>query len=330
MPDSAAPAVGGQKAGPLDRRGSALRSPISIPPALARHSSLRRALILALAVLAASLLLTGTAFAGAITPESGGSPNADDIDGLYKLVLIVAAIVLVGVEGTLLYTIIRFRKRKGSVAAQIHGNTRLEIAWTAGAATIVVLLTVITFIKLPDIENPAPTGKNGLVPVAGGALYATIDQPSPPGGKGLTIDVNGQQYLWRFEYPGGAYSYEEMVVPTDTTVILKIRSQDVAHSWWIPKLGGKMDAIPGYTNNTWFKIPSDKAGTIVRGQCAELCGRNHANMIARVRAVTPDQYRAWTACQKGLIQQAQQGTTPSKRTQPPPPAPQACLNSPAN
>jgi cytochrome c oxidase subunit II len=294
---------------------------------LRRQRSLRRAVVLALAAVAATLLLTSTAFAGSIVPESGGSPNADEIAGLYKLVLIVAVIVLIGVEGTLLYTIVPFRKKKGAVAAQIHGNTRLEIGWTVGAAVIVVVLTVITFIKLPDIENPAPTGKDGLVPVAGGALYATIDQPAPPGGKGLTIDVNGQQYLWRYEYPGGAYSYEEMIAPVDTTVILNIVSQDVAHSWWIPQLGGKMDAIPGYTNQTWFKIPTDKAGTIFRGQCAELCGRNHANMVARVRAVTPDQYRAWTTCQKGLIQQANQGTLPANRTKPNPPPPSACADA---
>jgi cytochrome c oxidase subunit II len=281
-----------------------------------------------LAALAATLLTAASAYAGTFVPESGGSPNADEIAGLYKLVLVVAVIVLVGVEGTLLYTIIKFRKKKGdktAVAAQIHGNTRLEIGWTVGAAVIVVVLTVITFIKLPDIENPAETGANGLN--AGGTLYATVDQPAPPGGKGLTIDVNGQQYLWRYEYPGGAYSYEEMVVPVDTTVILKIVSQDVAHSWWIPKLGGKMDAIPGYTNKTWFKIPSSKAGTIFTGQCAELCGRNHANMVAKVRAVTPDQYRAWTNCQKGLIQQAQQATIPANRTKPTPPPPASCADA---
>jgi cytochrome c oxidase subunit II len=296
---------------------------------LRRKQSLRRAVVFALAVLAALALLTGTAFAGSIAPESGGSPNADEIAGLYKLVLVVAIVVLLGVEGTLLYTILRFRQKKGAIAAQIHGNTRLEIGWTVGAAVIVVILTVITFIKLPDIENPAETTPppKGLVPVAGGALYATVDQPAPPGGGGLTIDVNGQQYLWRYEYPGGAYSYEEMVVPVNTTVILKIVSQDVAHSWWIPKLGGKMDAIPGYTNKTWFKIPGDKAGTIFRGQCAELCGRNHANMVARVRAVTPDQYRAWTTCQKGLINQAQQGTIPANRTKPNPPPPSACADA---
>ena len=77
------------------------------------------------------------------------------------------------------------------------------------------------------------------------------------------------------------FSYQEMVVPVDTTVTLDINAQDVAHSWWIPKLGGKFDAIPGYTNHTWFKIPGKLAGQVFTGQCAELCGRNHANMTAR-------------------------------------------------
>ncbi len=287
----------------------------------------RRALLLVLAALAVSLVAAGPAFADLLTPESGGSPNADSIDSLYKIVLVFAVVVLFGVEGILLYTIIRFRKRKGMEAAQIHGNTRLEIGWTVGATVIIVVLGVITFVKLGSITNPAPTGANGLVPVAGGALVAAVDQSPPKGGKDLTIEVNGQQYIWRYTYPGGVFSYEEMIVPTDTTVILKIRAQDVAHSWWIPQLGPKWDAIPGYTNDSWFKVPPDKAGTVFRGQCSELCGQGHANMLARVRAVTPDQYRAWTTCQKQLIKQAQQATSPSNRAKPSPPSPQACASS---
>ena len=110
----------------------------------------------------------------------------------------------------------------------------------------------------------------------------------------MRIVVDGQQYVWRYQYPRQGdktvFAYEEMVVPVGMTVILDITSDDVAHSWWIPELGGKMDAIPGYTNKTWFK--ATKAGTYA-GQCAELCGRNHANMTARVRAVPFDEYQAW-------------------------------------
>jgi len=102
------------------------------------------------------------------------------------------------------------------------------------------------------------------------------------------------------------FSYEQMVVPTDTTVTLDINSQDVAHSWWIPRLGGKFDAIPGYTNHTWFKVPGKLAGTTFTGQCAELCGRNHANMIAEVTAMTPDNFEAWLERQRAAIRRADQ------------------------
>jgi cytochrome c oxidase subunit 2 len=202
-------------------------------------------------------------------------------------------IVFVGVEGALFYSLFKYRARKGAVAAQIHGNTQLEIGWTVGAAAILIFLTAFTFIKLAGIKDPPASGERGLQELAGAPLYASTDQPDPPGGRSLNIKVDGQQYVWRYQYPGRnpVFAYEEMVVPVDTTVTLDISADDVAHSWWIPKLGGKMDALPGYTNKTWFK--AEKAGEVYRGQCAELCGRNHANMLARVRVVTVDEYRAW-------------------------------------
>jgi cytochrome c oxidase subunit II len=278
-----------------------------VPPTPRR---LRLFVLAALAAVAALLVLAPGALADYISPESGGSPNADDIDQLYKYVLYVAIVVFVGVEGALLYTVIRFRQRKGRVAAQIRGNTGLEIGWTVGAALILVVLTVITFIKLPAIKDPARSGPNGLQ-IGGAALYATVDQPEPPGGKALTIDVNGQQYVWRYTYPNNAYSYDVMVVPTNTTVVLKVRSQDVIHSWWIPKLGGKVDATPGYTNETWFKIPREG---VYRGQCAELCGRNHANMLAAVRAVSPTDYEAWLGRQKREIDAANAEAAKQRRS----------------
>ena len=123
--------------------------------------------------------------------------------------------------------------------------------------------------------------------------------------------VVGQQYLWRYDYPNrGVFSYYEMVVPTDTTVVLKITSQDVQHSWWIPKLGGKFDAYPGKVNDTWFKI--EKAG-LYEGRCAELCGENHAQMYARVRAVPPVEYRAWVARQVTDIQASQRELARSRQ-----------------
>jgi cytochrome c oxidase subunit 2 len=241
--------------------------------------------------------------AGIIAPEHGsGSANAEGISSLYKLILVLAIIVFVGVEAALLWAVVKFKARKGAVAAQIHGNTRLEIGWTVGAAAILIFLIAFTFIKLPQIKNPARSGAQGLQ-FASDALYASTDQPPPPGGKGLTIKVDGQQYVWRYQYPGSqnVFAYETMVVPADTTVILNITSDDVAHSWWIPKLGGKMDAIPGYTNHTWFKA---KPG-IYHGQCAELCGRNHANMLATVEVLPVAQYQRWYTQQAAAIKAAQ-------------------------
>jgi cytochrome c oxidase subunit 2 len=268
--------------------------------------------VLTRAVIPALLAVLATAVpasADFLTPESGGSPNADNIDSLYKLILILAAIIFVGVEAALIWATIKFKARKGAVAAQIHGNTRLEIAWTAIPALILVFLTVFTFLKLPEIKNPAPTGKNGLQ-FASQALYASTDQPEAPAGKSLDIKVDGQQYVWRFQYPGkdDVFAYEEMVVPEKTTVVLTITSDDVQHSWWIPKLGGKMDALPGYTNKTWFKA---RRGTYA-GQCAELCGRNHANMLARVRVVSVEEYQDWFAQRKEDIKTARERQAESR------------------
>jgi cytochrome c oxidase subunit 2 len=271
----------------------------------------RRTRVAGLAALAAVtvllLLVVPGASAGPITPESGGSPQAEDIATLYKITLYVAIVIFLIVEGTLIWSLVRYRwRRAGPQAAQIRGNTPLEMGWTVGAALILVVLTAVTFIYLDDIENPPPSGPNGLR--ASQARFATIDQPAPPrsGGPVLNIDVNGLQYIWRYDYAGRdqLYSYEEMVVPTDTTVVLDVTASDVIHSWWIPKLGGKVDGVPGHVNKTWFKIPASKAGQEFYGQCAELCGIGHADMRATVRAVTPDEFEEWAERQREGIREA--------------------------
>ena len=259
------------------------------------------------AALAALLLVVPGASADLLTPESGGSNNANDIDTLYKITLYVAIVIFLIVEGTLIWSLVKYRQRRGGPqAAQIRGNTPLELGWTVGAALILVVLTVVTFLYLDDIENPPPSGPNGLQ--ASRATFATIDQPAPPksGGPTLTIGVNGQQYIWRYDYPGSEqlFSYYEMVVPTDTTVVLDVTASDVIHSWWIPELGGKVDGVPGHVNKTWFKIPASKAGRVFEGQCAELCGEGHADMRAEVRAVRPAQFEAWADRQRADIQAA--------------------------
>ena len=257
------------------------------------------------AVALAILIAAPAAFADTFTPESGGSQNADDIDTLYKITLYIGIVIFLLVWGTLIWSLVKYRARRDGVAQQIRGNTPLEIGWTIGAAAILVVLTVVTFLYLDDIENPPPSGPNGLS--ASAAQFATLDQPDPPtsGGPFLTIGVNGQQYIWRFDYPGDQtlFSYNKMVVPTDTTIVLKIESSDVIHSWWIPKFGPKADAVPGYVNESWFKVPAGKEG-IYRGQCAELCGPNHADMRAMVQAVPPDDFKVWAEHKRAQIKAA--------------------------
>jgi cytochrome c oxidase subunit 2 len=317
-----APAGGG---GPTPERGYNARA---LRPAPIRT---RRARVAAVTtgVVAAALIAAPSALANAIAPETGaGSPNADKIRTLYVIALILGILIFLLVESVLIYSLVKFRWRRGGEApAQIRGNTKLEIGWTIGAASILVILVVVTFIFLGGIKNPAGSKPGGLVaelhesgggapvPAHPGLQFAALEQKAPPGPANthLNIHVNGQQFVWRYDYPGQTqvFSYTDMYVPINTTVTLDITASDVDHSWWIPKLGGKADAIPGHTNHTWFRI--SKPGTY-EGQCAELCGEGHADMIGRVIAVTPTQYKAWLTQQASDIKESQALLALERRT----------------
>ncbi|HET6550110.1 MAG TPA: cytochrome c oxidase subunit II [Solirubrobacter sp.] len=282
----------------------------------------RRRLLLAVAAAVTGVLLAAPAArAGLLFPEAGGSPNADSIKTLYILVFVLALFIFAGVEGTLLWSLFRYKARRGRTAAQIHGNTKLEIGWTVGAAVILVFITVVTFIMLPSIKNPKPSviDENGQPVAMAGAQLASTDIPAVEGPK-MRITVNGQQYVWRYSYPGKErlLTYTDMVVPVGMTILLDITADDVAHSWWIPKLGGKMDAIPGYTNRTWFQIPPDaipegQKQVVYTGQCAELCGRNHANMYGRVIGMRMPDYKRWYADKVQELQDAHQAVAEQQK-----------------
>jgi cytochrome c oxidase subunit 2 len=247
------------------------------------------------------------------TPQSGGSPDANQIDSLFKITLVIALVIFVLVEGALVYAMLKFRKRKGAVPAQIRGNTRLEVGWTVAAAVILLALAIVTFAKLSSIQNPPNSGPEGdkLAANGGGLLYASATRKLPPDGKSLNIKVIGRQFIWQYVYPGASepdglgapYSYEQLVVPTNTTVTLDVVAADVVHEWWVPQLGPKVQAVPGYHNYTWFKAL--KPG-IFRGQCSFICGRGHARMIATVKAVPPAQFDQWLAYQKKQLSEANQ------------------------
>jgi len=267
------------------------------------------------------LVAAPDAFASLLAPARG-SPSANKINDLYKVVLYIAVVIFVGVEGALLYTLVRFRKRKGRVAVQIHGNTRLEIGWTLGATVILLALAVLTFAELSSIHDPANSPAGGLNLAA--SRFEVGGPLEPPNGHALTVQVNGQQYIWRYTYVNygtladgldAPYTYHELYVPANTLIRLKVVSQDTVHSWWVPALGGKVQAVPGFSNFTSFVAPHPGVYT---GQCAFLCGRGHARMTTVVIALSPQKWLTWLAGQQAAIKAAnaaQQAARAAQRNQ---------------
>jgi cytochrome c oxidase subunit II len=274
----------------------------------------RRPLAVLLVVCLVGIVLAAVphvAFADLLSPEDGaGSREADSIDTLFKITAWLALPIFIGVEGVLIYSLVKHRARRGAPApAQVRGHTRLEMSWTIAAALLLVVIAAVTFVILPSIRTPQ---RGGLDRAAAPVEVAATGQPPVPGGPSMNIRVVGQQYLWRYDYPGAdrLFAYHTMVVPTNTTITLDITSSDVIHSFWIPKLFGKADAVPGYSNDMWFKVTRE--GTY-RGNCAELCGENHAQMMAEVKALSPERFRAWEARQRADIAAAQKGLTEQRK-----------------
>jgi cytochrome c oxidase subunit 2 len=270
---------------------------------------LRKGFIPLAAAASAPLFFTQNAWAGMFSPEHGGSPNADDIHSLYMILFLTGVVVFFLVEGLLIYTLWKFKASRGHEAQQIHGNTRLEIGLTGSAFVLVMILAIVSLFKLGAIKDPpnsdAAGYKTTLIAKDPGS-----NQKLPPNGRALHIIISAFQYGWRYTYDDGnpvtpdPYAYHDLYAPTNTTVMLDITSQDVIHSWWIPQLGGKFDAVPGFHNWTWFKMPADQAGKVFYGQCSQLCGRNHANMTATVHALSPADFTKWLADKQAQLQQA--------------------------
>jgi cytochrome c oxidase subunit 2 len=226
-------------------------------------------------LLAVAALSTPAALAsnGGFTPVEPESPNAEGISQSYWFISIFVIAIFVLVEGLLIAFGLRYRRRRRArfdEGADIHGATKLELMWTAGPVIVLFVIAAFVFVKLPGIKN---------IPEAGA------------GSSQLEIRVEGHQFYWQFEYPNGVYAIDTMRAPAGIPVRLEVTSpdDDVIHSWWIPALGGKIDAIPGRINTTWFQA---NEGTYT-GQCAELCGLQHAHMLASVEVMPPDEFDAW-------------------------------------
>ncbi|HEY2310688.1 MAG TPA: cytochrome c oxidase subunit II [Gaiellaceae bacterium] len=227
-----------------------------------------------LALAAAGVAAAGN---GGFAPVSPASPNATHIRHVYFLIFGFTAAIFILVETLLVVFVVKYRSRgraRTVEGAQVHGHTRLELIWTAIPVVILAIIAGFVFYQLPNVSS------------------------APAAADPIHIGVEGHQYYWQYDYPNGARSIGTMHVPVGAVVDLAVTSQDVIHSWWIPALGGKIQAIPGHPNTTWFQ--ATKQGNF-EGQCAELCGPFHASMIAAVASGTQQQYQHYLATWKQTI-----------------------------
>ena len=236
----------------------------------------RRTLALVTTAAAVSLITAASAWAGngGIAPPDSVTSSGGAINQLYWLVIGITAAIFLLVEGALIFFIVRYRRRKGSPDSegpQIHGNTRLELIWTAIPALILAVILIVTIVKVPAVN--AEQGAN-----------------ADP----LVVEVVGHQFYWEYSYPNGVIAVDTLRLPVDRPVRLVLDAADVIHSWWVPQITGKRDAIPGKTNTLDF-TPLD-VGTY-RGQCAELCGVQHAVMYTSVEVIGQQEFDEWLAAQ---------------------------------
>ena len=245
------------------------------------------------------LLLVSHSFAAVdgwqLNMYKGVTPISHDIYQLHMIAMLICAVIGVIVFGVMIYSLVYHRKSVGHKAASFHDNKRLELLWTAIPFFIFVALAIPATKVLIDMEDTADAE--------------------------VTIKVIGSQWKWQYQYLDQGISYysslstpynqitnqqkkgkwyllevdKPVVVPVNKKIRFLVTSNDVVHSWWVPELGIKRDAIPGFMHEAWAKI--EKPG-VYRGQCAELCGINHGFMPIVVRAVNQETFQKWVADQQ--------------------------------
>ena len=210
------------------------------------------------------------------------TPSGLVTSNLMWLVLAIAAVVFVVVEGLLLLSIFKFRHKgetymqQKDLPEQVEGNQTFETAWTLAPAIVLAVLFVLTLLAMQAIVTP---------PAETAASPAVVN-----------LRVTGHQWWWQFDYPDlKITTADEFHVPLNTVVMVSVQSADVIHSYWVPQFGGKIDVIPGHVNATWFK--ATQLG-VFNGQCSEYCGEEHAQMAFHVIVDSPEDYKAWVAQQQ--------------------------------
>ena len=246
-----------------------------------RHSSLKNRSVIFGLLAALFLFAVGCSTDKQSTWEALGPVAQRQLD-LFNVTLWIMIIVFVLVEGVLLYAIIRYRKRPGQAKPPaLHGNTTLEIILTIIPTILVLGLGIWSVFILFYVEKPPDSAPDAL-----------------------HVNVTGHQWWFEFEYPdagGGKHiiTANELRIPVDRPITLNLESDDVIHSFWVPKLAGKIDMVPTHVNKMWFQADSDKIEdelpVTLYGQCAELCGLAHALMRFRVTVMEQDDFDSWVA-----------------------------------
>ncbi len=204
--------------------------------------------------------------------------NSREIYNLFNYIFVLGIAVFVVVEGALIYGIRRYRRRTSDgIPLQIHGNTLIEIAWTIVPALIVLAISVVTFRTQALIERPTEA----------------TDAGAP-----VRVEVIGHKWWWEFRYPdnGNIVTANELHIPADRDVELLLTSEDVVHSFWVPRLAGKRDALPNHVNRLVTR-PTGEQSMLLRGQCAEFCGKTHAMMGFYVKVDSQADFDTWVAQQ---------------------------------
>lgn len=218
---------------------------------------------------------------------SPSSPGTDQIDTLLWIGFVAAAILIVAINGALIYALRRYRGDRGAEPRPIRRGRRTQLRAGAALTVFAGALLVLSLIYTDKARETPLTGPAGL----------QVANSEP-----LRIDTTGQQWLWRYDYPNGAFSYYKLIVPVDTTVDLNLVSTDVIHTWDVPELAGKRDAVPGKTNHVVFR--ADEEG-VYDGQSATFSGQAYASMRTAVEVVSPQAYEDFVEQQKTDIQAAQ-------------------------
>lgn len=215
------------------------------------------------------------------------SPGTDQIDTLLWIGFVVAAIVVVAVVGTLIYALRRFRAERGSEPRQVTGSRRIQLRVGGALGVFATVLLVLSIVYTEKAREAPASGPAGL---------------EAEGSDPLKVLATGQQWIWRYDYPNEAFSYYKLVVPVDTAVELDLASTDVVHTWDVPELAGKRDAVPGKTNQVVFS--ADAEGTYA-GQSATLSGQAYGAMRTEVEVVSPEEYEVFVEQRKTDIEAAQ-------------------------